>query len=172
MKTTSPDYLKFILAILDAHNQGWTTQDIAHQFLELKMKSEFVPETDIERVVSIVEDSLETALGLLKDPSLIANGWFELTDDELKGFYSAFTNRKPKLEAKCWAVTFRLTIGSRARAYCLAPSRDDAVEMVRKKVLCGKLERAVQVTSQSTGHNHEIIAEVCVSGGLQVEVIG
>jgi hypothetical protein len=104
-------------------------------------------------------------------PNLLNSTTFGLTEKEFAGFYEAFNNRKARPETNCWAVTFSLTAGSKARAYCLAATPDDAIAKTRTKVLSGKLERIEQVDVKAVGHNHELIAEVCVAGGVGVEIV-
>ena len=169
--TPSAEYLKFTLSILDAYNQGWSVEDITNQFLELKMNSSFIPTTDREKVAGIISKLLDDGLKILEEPNLLNNSTLGLTPNELAGFQEAFNNRKASPETKCWAVTFSLTVGSKARVYCLAATRDDAIAMTRAKVLSGKLEKIVQVDVKAFGHNHELVAEVCVNGGIRVEIV-
>jgi hypothetical protein len=68
-------------------------------------------------------------------------------------------------------VLFKLKVGSTARAYCLAHNRDDAVEACRTKVKSGKLTKIERITYLSQGHNHELIAELAVTGDVRVEVL-
>lgn len=171
MNTKSSDYLKFVLALLDAHNQAWSSEDIARQIMDLKLYSEFVRHGELIRVIEIVEEHLNVGLKLMNNPSHLTKDWQELSDQQRSGFYEAFKQRRPNLDDKCWAITFKLSVGSKARAYCRSKTRDGALEIARTKVLSGKLDRIEQVTSKSKGHNSDLIIDACLYGGPKVEVI-
>ena len=142
-------HLKLLLKLLDAERTGATPELLAQ---ELGFE------------VSEIKELLQTAHILTIDSASLDS--LGLSQTQIKAYGDMFKLRGLNLPEKVWMVCY-----PGFRVYCMAETRDDAVEIAGSQRL-GKLERIVQVVASETGPwNSDLVAEVIADKVVRVEPV-